>query len=63
MNEAVSKIEQKTSSRNQSAKCFPCDIYTIQNCVHSSKNVFYKNKGHTSKVCKKKPSEKWRLFL
>ena len=25
MNEAVSKIEQKTSSRNQSAKCFQCD--------------------------------------
>ena len=24
-NEAISKIEQKTSSRNQSAKCFQCD--------------------------------------
>ena len=57
------KLNRKLHQEIRVQSVFHVTIYTIQNCVHSSKNVFYKNKGHTSKVCKKKPSEKWRLFL
>ena len=32
-NEVVSKIEQKTSSRNQSAKCFRCgNLHNPESC-------------------------------
>ena len=57
-NEVVSKIEQKTSTRNQSAKCFRCDnLHNPKSCPFIDKNVWFffcKNKGHTSKVCRKK---------
>ena len=55
-NETVSKIEQKTSSRNQSAKCFQCDNpHNLKLCPFIGKEFFFcKNNGHTSKVCRKK---------
>ena len=57
-NEAISKIEQKTSSRNQSAKCFWCDnLHNPKLCPFIDKEFFFffcKNKEHPSKVCRKK---------
>ena len=32
-NEAISKVKQKTSLRNQSAKCFQCDnLHNLKSC-------------------------------
>ena len=52
-NEAVSKIEQKTSLRNQSAKCFRCDnLHNLKSRPFINKEFFFcKNKGHTFKAC------------
>ena len=41
-NEAVSKTEQKTSSRNQSAKCFRCDnLHNPKSCPFIDKECFF----------------------
>ena len=41
-NEVVSKIEKKTSTRNQSAKCFRCDnLHNPKSCPFIDKNVFF----------------------
>ena len=42
-NETVSKIEQKTSSRNQSVKCFQCDNpHNPKSCpIPLRKNAFF----------------------
>ena len=53
--EAVSKIEQKIS-RSQGTKCFRCDnLHNPKSCPFIDKQCFfYGNKGHTSKICRKK---------
>ena len=50
------KLNKKLHREIRVQSVFDVTIYTIQNRVHSSiKNVsFCKNKGHTSKVCRKK---------
>ena len=52
---AVSKIEQKIS-RSQGTKCFRCDnLHNPKSCPFIDKQCFfYGNKGHTSKICRKK---------
>ena len=56
-NEAVSKIEQKTSSRNQRAKCFRFDNCTIRNRIpiHWQKYVFSKIRDTHRKLAENKP--------
>ena len=53
--EAVSKIEQKIS-RSQGTKCFRCDnLHNPKSCPFIDKQCFFcGNKGHASKVWRKK---------
>ena len=45
LNEAASTIEQKTSSRNQSAKCFRCDnLHNPKSCPFIHKECFFLQK-------------------
>ena len=53
-NEGASNIEQKTSSRNQNAKCFRSgNLHNPKLCPFINKFFFFKNKGHTSSLQKK----------
>ena len=54
--ESVSKIDTKTSPKNQYGKCYRCaGQHNPKVCPFIDKECFFcKNKGHTSKVCRKK---------
>ena len=54
--ESVSKIDTKTSPKSQYVKCYKCAGQHNPNvCPLIDKECFFcKNKGHTSKVCRKK---------
>ena len=57
-NEAISKIEQKTSSRNQSAKCFRCDnLHNPKLCLFIDNEFFFLPKitDKHRKFAEKKP--------
>ena len=60
-NEAVSKIEQKTSLRNQSAKCFRCDnLHNLKSRSFINKEIFFaKIRDTHSKLAEKKPSHRY----
>ena len=60
-NEAVSKIEQKTSLRNQSAKCFRCDnLHNLKSRPFINKEFFFaKIRDTHSKLAEKKPSHRY----
>ena len=54
--ESVSKTDTKTSPKNQYGKCYRCaGQHNPKVCSFIDKECFFcKNKGHTSKVCRKK---------
>ena len=54
--ESVSKTDTKTSPKNQYGKCYRCaGQHNPKVCPFIDKECFFcKNKGHTSKVCRKK---------
>ena len=64
-NEVVSKIEQKTSTRNQSAKCFRCDnLDNPKSCPFIDKEWFFvvffsKIRDTHRKFAEKKPIHRY----
>ena len=54
--ESVSKIDSKIPTKSQNSKCFRCSgQHNPKVCPFIDKECFFcKNKGHTSKVCRKK---------
>ena len=54
--ESVSKIDTTTSPKNQYGKCYRCaGQHNPKVCPFIDKECFFcKNKGHTSKVCRRK---------
>ena len=54
--ESVSKIDSKIPTKSQNSKCFRCSCqHNLKVCPFIDKECFFcKNKGHTSKVCRKK---------
>ena len=54
--ESISKIDSKIPTKSQNSKCFRCfGQHNPKVCPFTDKECFFcKNKGHTSKVCRKK---------
>ena len=54
--ESISKIDSKIPTKSQNSKCFRCfGQHNPKVCPFTNKECFFcKNKGHTSKVCRKK---------
>ena len=53
---SVSKIDSKIPTKSQNSKCFRCSgQHNPKVCPFIDKECFFcKNKGHSSKVCRKK---------